>query len=492
MKKRVGIIGLLHESNTFVPFKTTLRHFEEDTLAVGNEVRARFSDAPHEIGGFFHGLASAGIDAVPIFAARAIPFGPITADAYESLVQRMLAALDEAGSLDGVLAAPHGATVSEKVHDVDGHWLGLVREHLGRQTPLIATIDAHANVSEKMVDATDALIAYRTNPHLDQFARGVEAAELMSETLRTGRRLKQVAQLMPLAINIQSQNTSQPPLKPICQLADRIRQSPEVASLSLGLGFPFADVPEMGSSAILVSYEDVDPEKRQALLAELVDAVEQSKDQFEPEFVDAAAAVAQAARSSGTTCLLDMGDNVGGGSSADSTILAHELHRHGIGPSFVCLCDPTAIAQCSELKIDDVAALQIGVKTDQAHGGHLDAEVRIVSRHDGRFQETKPMHGGFTEFDQGETVIVETVDSKITIMLTQKRMPPFSLSQLTTCGVDPSCFRAIVAKGVIAPMAAYEEVVKRFIHVNTSGATCADMTQLDYKHRRRPMFPFER
>jgi len=247
----------------------------------------------------------------------------------------------------------------------------------------------------------------------------------------------------------------------------------------------------MGSSAIVVCHDDVAPKRHRLLLAELAAAVENSKHQFEPDFIDASDAVRQAANLPGTTCLLDMGDNVGGGAPADGTIVAHQLHRQRIGPTFVCLFDRTAIARLDDLQIGDVTMLAVGGKTDALHGAPLVAEVRIKSRHEGRFREIEPRHGGFCDFDQGETVIVETIDSQITIMLTARRMPPFSLAQLTSCGVEPARFRAIVAKGVIAPMAAYAPVVDRFIHANTPGVTCADMTQMEYKHRRRPMFPFE-
>ena len=76
-------------------------------------------------------------------------------------------------------------------------------------------------------------------------------------------------------------------------------------------------------------------------------------------------------------------------------------------------------------------------------------------------------------------------------MMTSKRMPPFSLRQLTTFGIDPAKFQVLVAKGVHAPVAAYAPVCKHLIRVNTPGVTTADMTQLEYHHRRRPMFPFE-
>src|SRR6187397_166965 len=104
---RVGIIALLQESNTFLAERTTLAHFEADLLAEGEEVRRRLAPAPHEVGGFFAGLAEAGIEAVPIFAARALPFGVVAADAFDALMTRLLGQLKRSGPLDGVLVAPH-------------------------------------------------------------------------------------------------------------------------------------------------------------------------------------------------------------------------------------------------------------------------------------------------------------------------------------------------------------------------------------------------
>src|SRR5947208_1817597 len=94
---RVGIIALMHESNTFIEARTTLDQFEQDLLCEGAEVRRRMEGTHHEVGGFFDGLAKAGVDAVPIFAARALPHGPLTTECYETLLKRMHAALDKAG-----------------------------------------------------------------------------------------------------------------------------------------------------------------------------------------------------------------------------------------------------------------------------------------------------------------------------------------------------------------------------------------------------------
>src|SRR6476646_6032588 len=173
---RVGIVALQHESNTFLPDTTTLADFERGALLVGDAIRAEYADSHHEVGGFFAGLAEQGIEAAPIFVAWALPSGPVEAHAFEMLLAQLLDALKQAGEFDGLLVAPHGAGVAQNAPEMDGAWLRELRSRVGPQMPIVGTLDLHANLTETMVRATDALIAYRTNPHLDQRDRGREAA----------------------------------------------------------------------------------------------------------------------------------------------------------------------------------------------------------------------------------------------------------------------------------------------------------------------------
>ena len=154
---RIGILSIQHESNTFVRTPTTLADFRHDVLASGEDVRQVFRGSQHEVAGFFDGLADidVGVDveAIPIFAARAIPGGPITKETLDQLVSALLEQLDAAGPLDGLLVAPHGAAVCESVRDMDGYWLELLRQRVGIAMPMVCTLDAHANVSQRMVEA---------------------------------------------------------------------------------------------------------------------------------------------------------------------------------------------------------------------------------------------------------------------------------------------------------------------------------------------------
>lgn len=485
---RVGIIGLLHESNTFMPRETTLEDFQRVVIARGEEVRRAFAGSHHEIGGFFEGLESAGIEAVPVFAARAVPSGTITAETLDALVGMMLEELGKAGKLDGLLVAPHGAGVSKNEPDMDGYWLSLVRQTAGKGVPMVCTLDPHANLTQRMMAACDAIVAYRSNPHLDQRQRGLEAANLMARTLQGEIQPTVAAAFPPIAINIERQLTSASPCKELYAQADAMLKRPGVLSNSVILGFPYADVEEMGSALVVVTDKDVALAQKYA--DELAASLWQRREEFVGKLIAPDQAIEMAMASERPACLLDMGDNVGGGAPGDGTILARALHERGIR-SFVCLYDPEAVAAAEQAGVGAQVTLAMGGHTDELHGKPLVAEVTVRLLQDGRFTEDKPRHGGTTTFDIGRTAIVET-DSGMTVQLTGRRVMPASLNQLLFCGIDPESYDVIVAKGVHAPVAAYAPVCPTLIRVNTPGITTADMDAVAYKKRRRPLFPFER
>lgn len=488
---RVGVIMLSHESNTFIPEPVTLESFQGDVLLVGEVVRSEFTSGHHEMDGFFVGLEEVGVEAVPLMAARVVPGGVVTADTYAELLRMMHTELDKAGRLDGLLVAPHGASVSEKYPDMDGHWLSVLRDRVGADVPIISTLDPHANLSEHMVEACDGTIAYRSNPHLDQRQRGLEAARLMARTLRGEVQPVQAGCFPPMAITIERQATCELPCKALYDLAESMLQRPGVLSYSIILGFPYADVEEMGSAFIVITDDNM--AQAQACADELGRYLWEHRHEFLVQAVSIEEALDIAYNDDGPVCLLDMGDNIGGGSPGDGTLIAQAVAgRPGEDKrAFVCICDPGAVEQARQAGPGRRVSLLLGGKCDTMHGPPIEAEVTVRSMHEGRFTEAELRHGGLTNYDMGLTAVVKT-DDGLTVMLTSLAIMPFSLRQLTSCDLDPTSFRVMVAKGVHAPVAAYGPVCKRTIRVNTPGITTADMEMLPFKHRRKPMFPFER
>lgn len=499
LSMRVGIVSIQHESNTFLPSPTTLDDFKRHGILTGEQITHRYGQSHHELGGFLAALEAHQIEPVPLLMARATPGGIITSETAGFLLSSAVAALSEAGPLDGLLVAPHGAAVAQEYPDFDGTWLTAMRQRLDGSVPIICTLDPHANVSKAMIDACHATILYHTNPHLDQFECGLQAGQLMAAALAGEIKPVQAGAFPPLQINIERQRTGEPHCQVLYKRAAELRKRSGVLSSSIVLGFPYADVEKMGSGAVVVT--DGDLALARQLADDLANEMWQRRASFAGELIDISEALSLAKQIKGTVGLLDMGDNVGGGSPGDSTDLAWALRNESnLLPAFVCLYDPKAQKKAQAAGPGSELDLSMGAKisaTTASCGvapekikGPIKARVKVISLHEGYFTETKVRHGGKPYFDMGPTAVVQAPDG-LTVMLTSQRTAPFSLGQLTCCGVDPSNFRTIVIKGVHAPIAAYQGCCNEFIRVNTPGVTTADMTKLAYCRRRKPLYPLE-
>lgn len=494
--KRVGIIALLHESNTFIDQPTTLKHFEANQLIDGDEVLDAYRGSHHEVGGFIDALAGQqDVKTVGIFAARAMPFGTITEQCWSSLMQRLDASLENAGQLDGLLVAPHGATVAENAPDADGYWLARVRSAVGPEQPMIGTLDLHANVSSEMADACQALFGYRTNPHLDQWARGREAGALMLRTLRGEATPTQALVQLPLCVNIERQATSEPHGVRLWSEADRLIQGmPGVLSVSCLYGFPYSDVPEMGASVIAVC--DGDSALARRTSQSMAEFWWGMRGEFIGQLVSVEEAIAKAntqrvVDSTRPVGLLEMGDNVGGGGPGDGTWVAHGWRQYGVGRLLSVVCDAETARAAVKAGIGNRMRFAVAGKLDPArHGPPIEDSFRVLAVTDGKFTESEVRHGGYSRFDQGTTVVLEG-ESGITMIVTTLRVAPLSLQQVLAQGIRLDDFAAIVLKGVHAPVAAYAPVCSQLIRVNTPGVTTADVQSLKFNYRRRPMAPFE-
>jgi microcystin degradation protein MlrC len=486
--KRVGIVSIQHESITLIPEPTVLRNFEVDTLLRGPEITRVYADSFHEVGGFYTGLKEAGHEPVPLVVALAVASGTVSADTLDTLLKMLDEELDRAGPLDALLVAPHGAGVSESHLDMDAYWVERLRNRFGPNMPIVVTLDPHANVPERLIRACNATISYRTNPHLDQHATGLKAARLLNRMLRGEVRPVQALAVPRLQMSIDRQETAAEPCRSLYLLADEIMARPGVLSASIALGFPYADVPQMGSTVWVVTDNDPDLARRSA--DELCNYLITHREKFRHGLTEPEAAVREIARTEERVCLLDVGDNIGGGGPADGTILPQLLHDHSVARSLVLLYDSQSQAEARSAGVGAKLTLSIGARSGSDIGKPLVVSVTVRSLHEGKFHDPIPSHGGRTDYDMGPTAIVET-DRGMTIMLFSNRIPPYSLQQLLSCGLDPQQFRVFLAKGVNAPLGAYRPVVTRFIRCNTPGPTCADMTQLPFHRRMRPLFPFE-
>lgn len=477
------MLGIYHESNTFLPTPTTLSEFEKGHLLTGTDIINEYEDAHHELGGIIEVLRENGADIVPVIYAEATPGGMVSAGGYQALLTAAMKALELVLPVDGCIVVPHGAGVSEQFSDMDGHWLNELRKKVGNDVPIIGTLDPHANVSKLMIASTEALVAYKTNPHVDQRQTGIEAARLMVGLLKRKIRPEQVMVQLPLAISIDRQHTESEPCKSLYAYAQELLKQKEVLSISILLGFPYADVEEMGSSIIVVT--DADPELAMLTARKLESYVLRRKQEFVGQRKTVQQSLAELKAYRTPILMLDIGDNIGGGSPGNSLVLLEALEQEDCR-FFMCIYDPLAVNEAAKYSKGDEFELFI----QDSNSKRFPVRASLINHVDGKFTESSPRHGGQVNFNMGQTAIVETEKGNV-LMLTSLRTPPFSLQQLLAFNVNPENFDVIVAKGVNAPIAAYGPVCASVMQVDTPGITQADMTRFTYHKRRKPLFPFE-
>jgi microcystin degradation protein MlrC len=483
---RIAIGGFQHESNSFAAKPTELSDFTR-RITRGAELFERWKDTHHEMTGLLEGAAAHGLALVPSIMASATPGGPVTADAFETLCSDLLAPLTSDPPVDGMLLALHGAMVSERFPDGDGEVVRRARAALGPDRPLVVTLDFHTNVSQQMVDHSTALVIYKTNPHIDQRPRGQQAAALMAGILAGKVRPAQALAKPPMVWNILHQYTRAEPLRSIMEAAAELERDGSALVANVAAGYPYSDVQEMGPSVVVVTDNDAD--RAVSLAEELSTRMWECRDRIRIDLPNPAEAVRLAVASDKRpVVIVEMGDNIGGGSPGDSTAILEEIVRQRAPEAISVMFDPDAAAACAGAGIGAEVTLEVGGKTDQLHGKPVRVQGRVRALTDGRYIEREPRHGGATRGDQGLTAVVEVVNGS-RVILNSRRTAPMSIHQLTSSGIAPEQQKILVVKAAIAYRAAYEPIAGEIVECDSPGITAVNPLRFEYKHVRRPLWP---
>ena len=185
---RIAAGGFQHETNTFAPTKAGYDAFVQPGAWPGLTRGAALFDAVAGINlpvaGFLAAARAAGHELLPLTWCAASPSAQVTEPTYERIVAMLLDDLAGLSGLDGLYLDLHGAMVAEHLDDGEGELLARIRRLVGPDLPIVVSLDLHANVTPEMVDLADALIAFRTYPHVDMAATGARAARHLDALLK--------------------------------------------------------------------------------------------------------------------------------------------------------------------------------------------------------------------------------------------------------------------------------------------------------------------
>jgi microcystin degradation protein MlrC len=464
--RRVGIVGMSQETNTYSARRTRLEDFAAFELLRGEEVAQQHRETRSVIGGM---LEAAGFEVVPVFSAGAWPAGPADQGTLEELFALLERELTAAGRLDGILLNLHGAMVCEGVDDVELETVRLLRRTVG-DVPVAAVHDLHGNPSPGLVDNCEVLIAYDTYPHVDMYERGAEAAALLEEML-DGRALRTVVGKVPLLSCPLAQATAEPPMRELQAKAQQLADQAGMRRISLLPGFPYSDVERAGFSVVVVHDADSQADAWEVVAALCAEVDARWKD-FEVVRDDPASAVRKAiAAPHYPVVIVDVADNIGGGSPGDGTAVLAELLAQEADGAVVLMAEPDLAHEAARVGEGSEVEANVGAKTDDLHGSSVRVRGRVRAVTDGRYRSGGTWMTG-REFSMGTTAVVDV--NGVTLVAMERATPPFHGEQLTSVGIHPADAAIIVVKGAVAWRAAYGDVAAEVIEVDTPGVCPVD------------------
>lgn len=492
---RIAIGGLHHETNSFAPQPATYERFVEadgwPPLSRGEEIFEHTAGANLAVAGFVEAARAGGHELVPLLWANACPSGPVTRDAFERLAQEMVVRLRAALPVDGLFLDLHGAMVTEHLEDGEGELLRRIRD-CAPELPIVCALDLHANVSEAMVRHADALLAYRTYPHVDLAETGARCLPLLEERLRGGRLCafhRKGRYLIPLPW----QCTGIDPARALYALLAELEKRERVF-LSLCLGFPAADTPCCGPSVLAYGR---DPQAVARAGEELARALAEAEPHFAGRLWSPGEAVVYALTRwsrQGPVVLADTQDNPGGGGTSDTTGLLLELVRHRAeGAALALLCDAEA-ARAAHAAGE--GAVLRGMPLGGRHGPRgvepVIADWRVERLGDGRFVATGPMYAG-NRCDIGPSALLRPEAAPgVAVLVSSRRLQAADRAIFRHLGLAPESCRLLVLKSSVHFRADFEPIASEILVVEAPGFVTVDprnlpFTRLPREMRRAPL-----
>ena len=472
---RVAILGFHLESNAFAPVSTeahfrSLCYIEGDHIT--REARRSVSSLPAEMPGFYRDMDAAGAwSPLPIIVTACEPGGPVDEAFFQATLTRMRAALAGAGKIDAVYISNHGGMSCTAGPDPDGELYAMVRGVVGRGVPVVATIDLHANISERMVANVDALISYRTNPHMDQAERATDAARLLRKLLdgtKTARGFVRLP-LTPASVTLLTREGP---------YADAIRYGQTklgngVLDVSVVGGFVFSDTPKNGVAVIVNAQQGADV---RAVALDIAGRIWNDRTRF----VKRLTSIEDALRLPGRNIWSDAGDNPGGGGTGQTTELLRRL----------CEADAQGVLYGNfyEPAIADAAQGESEITARFTEG--FTVRAKVVSTTDGKCVGRRGIWAG-RALDMGPTCALQI--GGITVVCISRRKQCADPVFFEMHGLDIAAARTVVVKSRGHFRGGFDEFFtpERVIEVDTPGLTSPVLERLRFKGLPRPVFPLD-
>ena len=501
MSYTVVVGAFAHETNTFVPEPVTREDFQAREEHLSEAVPANLRGTETAVGGVIDVADEEGVDLVHTVSAFATPGGVVDDETYEFYSDLILDGVREnLDELDGVMLPLHGAMVTESYEDGEGNLIQAVRDIVGQKTPIVVTLDLHGNVSEEMVTAADALVAYETYPHLDKAKTGERGMQLLLQAIEDDIDPTMHMERPPMIAFQPKAYTPSGPMAEVMARARELEARPDVLKVNVLPGFYHADISTMGFTVPVVT--DDDPDLARRVSRDVAHFAWEKREEFVEEYPTPPEAIrkarslrAEMSADDGPIVMADFGSNPGGGGASNGTTVLREMLDQGVeNAGWAIMYDPEAVEDCLDAGVGERVTTTIGGKSDDRHGDPIedvDGYVKAVT--DGRYVNTGSSHSGKgVQNDIGTTIRFQCgPDESVTVVLAPTRASAFDAEIWRHVGQPPERLDMICIPSLIAFLGDYEPMSSEVILIDTPGTSAVNPERFDYEHIPRPVYPLD-
>jgi microcystin degradation protein MlrC len=483
---RIAVGGFLHETNTFAPTKATYADFVHGGgwpgMTEGAAVLKKNSNINAGLSGFIDVANANGWELVPTISCGASPSAHVTKDAFERIVPVIVEGIRAAGPIDAVYLDLHGAMVTEHLDDGEGEILARVRKVIGKDLPLVVSLDLHANVTPEMIEHADALIAYRTYPHVDMADTGRACAKHLALLLRNGQKFAKAFRQLPFLIPISWQCTNDQPTKGIYQKLAALESS-AVPTLSFAPGFPAADFAHCGPSVFAYGKTQKDADAAVDAITKIIVGHE---DDFDGKIYSSDDGVRHAMELAKTAnkpiVIADTQDNPGAGGDSDTTGMLRALVRNNAQKAAIgVIYDPASAKAAHQAGVGAAVTLALGGKSGIPGDAPYQETFIVEQLSDGRFVAPGPYYGG-RDMDMGPSAALRIGDVRVVVSSRKAQLADQSMYRYV--GIEPTEQSILVNKSSVHFRADFEPIAEHLLICAAPGAMPADTAVLPWTRLR--------
>ena len=479
---RIALAGVVHETNTYCQGTTPYDAFYTYRGAKMFETAGQQSD----LGGAIDACAELDVEVVPLVYASTQPSGTIARDAYEAFKDEILEGFAQADAVDGVVLLLHGAGVVEGLHDLEADLAGAVRAVVG-DVPMAASFDLHGNVTQAMADELNGVFACRQYPHIDLHERARDAVRHVYHMIETNTRAR--CEVVELPMLLPTTTTFEGIGEEILGKLLELQDSSGCVDLSWFHGFPYTDIPHVGSYVVLTSFDAELEAAREAVQA-FAQNLWAQREAFIPESIDGPAAVARAQAGDAFPIVIhETSDNCGGGTPGDGTHLLRAMLDAGLGADacFAFLVDAETAALAHQAGVGAQIDISLGGKTDDLHGDPIVASAYVKALHDARVIMQHMFKGAPLNLGQMARLVIDDMD----VVVASRRSQTFDREPFLAVGIDVMKYKYVALKSSNHFRAGFQHIAGEIITADTPGLTTHNIGIFPRQQTARALWPLD-